>query len=125
MSNFVQIEIDVIYNEIPSIIAQIDEIAEASEWNAAQFIEARAKKNAPVSVDGNHGNPPGYMRDSIETGHDEIGWYVKVGAFYGAYVEFGTVRMAAIPFLTPAVEDAREYFKQDLSSRLSKLKGGI
>ena len=125
MSNYVQIEIDVIYNGIPSIIAQIAEVGAASEWNTAQFIKAHAKKIAPVSVDGNHGNPPGFMRDSIETGYDGFGWFVKVGAFYGAYVEFGTVRMAAIPFLTPAVEDARDYFEQYLKSRLSRLKGGI
>lgn len=32
---------------------------------------------------------------------------VEVGVFYGHFIEFGTVKTAARPFLTPAAEAAR------------------
>jgi len=36
----------------------------------------------------------------------EAVWYVRDGVEYGIYQEFGTVKMAAKPFLRPAVERA-------------------
>lgn len=47
----------------------------------------------------------GYMRASIHS--VQLGryhWQIRVGAFYGIFVEFGTRNMAAQPFLRPAAK---------------------
>jgi HK97 gp10 family phage protein len=53
----------------------------------------------------------GRLRGSItwRPGHDNEGPYVDVGSavLYAPYVEFGTSRMPAYPFLRPALEAAR------------------
>jgi hypothetical protein len=66
----------------------------------AQRVEAAQKQAAPVSPEGSHGRPPGYMRDSISRrpGRDEQGQFVDVGPTattpdghpYPLDVEFGT-----------------------------------
>lgn len=63
-------------------------------------IEAGAKQNAPVDT--------GALKNSIQgqmTGPAE--GEVDVGAEYGAYQEYGTYKMAAQPYLVPAVEVVR------------------
>lgn len=59
-----------------------------------------AKRRAPVSPDGSHGRPSGYLRSRIgwRLGHDPIGLYVDVmspattpdGKPYPLFVELGT-----------------------------------
>jgi len=59
-------------------------------------IQARARRAAPVDT--------GFLRNSIQVEHqDDLTSVVFVGAEYGPYVEFGTSRMAAQPYFTPAV----------------------
>jgi HK97 gp10 family phage protein len=63
---------------------------------AALDIEAQAKSKAPVDT--------GTLKNSIQA--TKVGtahWRVVVGADYGMYVEWGTGRMAAQPFLQPAI----------------------
>lgn len=67
-----------------------------------------AKDNAPVLS--------GALRDSIHVESDGDDHAVVVGVDYGAFVEFGTSRMAAQPYLGPAVAKVRKklakYFKK-------------
>lgn len=53
----------------------------------------------------------GRLRGSItwRPGGDETGWYVDIGSnvLYAPYVELGTSRAPAYPFLRPALEAAR------------------
>jgi HK97 gp10 family phage protein len=66
-------------------------------------IETDAKRRVPVRT--------GALRDSIHGRMlaDDEG-VVEVGADYGGYVEYGTVHMAARPYLTPAAEAQRGPF---------------
>lgn len=69
----------------------------------AADIEAGAKARAPVDT--------GFLRTSIQsemTGESEA--TISVGAEYGAFVEYGTRKTPAQPFLTPAVDAARPAF---------------
>lgn len=62
-------------------------------------IEQRAKILAPVDT--------GNLRRSIQTAFEgDLTAVVFVAAEYGIYVEFGTRRMRAQPFLLPAAEEA-------------------
>jgi HK97 gp10 family phage protein len=84
--------------------------AVARDINArAERVVQTAKRLAPVSPHGSHGRPSGYLRSSIgqETGHDGDGLYVDIvaEADYAIYQELGTSKMAAQPFLRPALDD--------------------
>ncbi len=66
--------------------------------SAALSVESGAKRRCPVDT--------GRLRASIHTEiEDEFKATVGTDVEYGPYVEFGTVRMAAQPFLFPAVEE--------------------
>jgi HK97 gp10 family phage protein len=61
-------------------------------------LEAGAKMRAPVDT--------GFLRNSIQTTFEsDLSAVVFVAAEYGVYVEFGTSKMRARPFLTPAVDE--------------------
>ena len=66
------------------------------------------------------GEPPavdsGTLINSISTlpGGTEFEAVVTVGAEYGAYLEFGTQRMDARPYVRPALEKARRALENDI-----------
>lgn len=66
-------------------------------------IEGKAKKNAPVDT--------GALRNSImaEEVSDYL-WQVGDSVEYGIYQELGTSRMAAQPFLIPALMSVEKWF---------------
>lgn len=70
---------------------------------AAVKIERRAKQLAPVDT--------GRLRGSVahELGRDGRGLVARIGTdvHYGIFVELGTRRMRAQPFLRPALDSAR------------------
>src|SRR5512146_1785279 len=84
-------------------------------------VESAAKVNAsqPHRAGPNTGSVPGHgpavrtgrLRSSItwKPGRDSVSEYVDVGTavFYGGFVEYGTTRMAARPYLRPALAAAR------------------
>ncbi len=61
----------------------------------AQIVAEAARGACPVDT--------GRLRASIEVSADGNSASVTAGAPYAAYVEFGTWKMAAQPFLTPAL----------------------
>lgn len=71
----------------------------------ARDIEGQAKAVVPVDT--------GFLKNSIQARPlGPLLWEVTVGAHYGVYVEFGTVRMAARPYLGPAVERMQPIFNE-------------
>lgn len=101
----------IVFNKIPELKGRARQRASAAVRKAAFDIEAGAKQRAPVDT--------GYLKGSIQaSGPDgkselkpgDLGATVGPGADYGIYVELGTRRMAAHPFLGPAAEAVREPF---------------
>jgi HK97 gp10 family phage protein len=77
----------------------------------ARTIEGAAKQRAPVDT--------GALKNSIQAQQRAaFHWEVTVGVEYGPYVEYGTSRAPAQPFLTPAVEGARGPFADALGRLL-------
>lgn len=69
----------------------------------AFIIEGKAKLAVPVDT--------GALKNSIKaSGLSQLEWEVAVGQAYAAFVEFGTSKMRAQPFLIPAVEGQRGPF---------------
>jgi HK97 gp10 family phage protein len=132
-------------NALPAAIAS--KIARQSMLKGARVIQREAKLRAPVRIEGGvrrfkkggKGRLPGYLRASIVARLKRvpgagityaIGW-TKL-AFYGAFIEFGTRRQAARPFLRPAADskfaEAVQTIGADLGPKIErearKLFGG-
>lgn len=79
----------------------------------AATVEGRAKARAPVDT--------GRLRDSIHTARDADGAeLVGTEVEYARFVEFGTVNMAAEPFLRPAAAGAAGEVTQAVADVLAK-----
>ena len=75
--------------------------------NTAKGIAKGAQQRAPVDT--------GHLRSSISYERlDEHAALVMVKATYGHFVEYGTRRMGAQPYLIPASEAERKPFEQRL-----------
>lgn len=105
----VQITWTVQENKIPALIANLETQVEAIVAKAALDIQANAQDRAPVDT--------GTLKNSIQAVRDgTASWRVVVGVDYGIYVEYGTVHMAAQPYLTPAVAVVRPQFLAALAA---------
>lgn len=94
----------VVYNRIPQLIAAVEAVSKARPKEIADKIASSARSRAPVDT--------GYLRSSISSVSVEAGKTAEVivGANYGAYVEYGTYKMAAQPYLGPAVDEHEAEF---------------
>lgn len=66
--------------------------------------EGYAKKKCPVDT--------GNLRNSITHVYDEDSAYIGTNVEYAPYVEFGTSRMKAQPFLRPAAENHVDEYRE-------------
>jgi len=124
--NFV---VDLDTRVLDSIIANNPQRAEGIIRKLAQQVEAETKNSMVDEGTGRTyvrggiahtasapGQPPavdtGNLKNSIQTNRvSQREYRVNVGAEYGIYLELGTSRMAARPFLTPAVERVAKYMR--------------
>lgn len=82
----------------------------------AKFIQKKAKEKAPVSEDGTHGRPKGFLKKNIKIKAEKTKtkgkkvYSVGIGgdAWYGVFSEYGTKKTRAKPFLRPALDENRD-----------------
>lgn len=83
---------------------------------AARFVQKKAKEKAPVSEDGTHGRPKGFLKKNIKIKAEKTKTKAKkvygvgVGgdAWYGVFPEYGTKKTRAKPYLRPAIDEHRD-----------------
>jgi HK97 gp10 family phage protein len=69
-----------------------------------EIVQSEAKALCPVSTEKTRpGGPHGELRASISHQVDGTEGYVGTNTEYAGYVEFGTCKMAAQPYLVPAL----------------------
>lgn len=113
---------------------QFDRLAETSKKKVMQKalnagiapIKKEAKANAPVRT--------GLLKKSIRskqlrfTENPAVGIFVSGKAYYWRFLEEGTSKMAAAPFLRPAAdskhEEGVEKFKEKLKAEIDKIMVG-
>lgn len=103
------IDLKIISDKLPALLAQMPELVMQIVEKTALDIVAQAQEAAPVRT--------GALRASIGmemTGPAEA--TVSVGVDYGLFVELGTVKMGAQPYLTPAVEANSQPFQDAFSA---------
>jgi HK97 gp10 family phage protein len=108
----------VVYNAIPALIAFVESESRAAVKASADRIAQKARNYAPVDT--------GALRNSIEAVSNIAGKEaeVRVSAPYAAYVEYGTYKMDAQPFLTPAVREEEAAFFASVGKGLFASFGG-
>lgn len=95
----------------------------------ALVTEGRAKRAAPVGTPestGIKGYTGGRLRSSIGIDFDtnRLGAEVATVVEYAPYVEFGTSKMAAQPYMTPAREAAVSEFPDTVAKHARRVTGG-
>ena len=126
--------------DFSKIAAKLDGITKAAEEGARPAAQAGAevfyqevKQRVPMSAkphkSGKKTYNPGTLRRAVyqafaerESGDGKamyrISWN-KTHAFYGRFIEFGTSKMAAKPFLRPAYDAARARALQAVQERMA------
>jgi HK97 gp10 family phage protein len=104
--------VELVFNRLPELEALLEQRAGEAVAKAAHDLEAHAKSMAPVDT--------GALRNSITAEQfAALAWIVAVGAEYGVYQEFGTVKMGAQPFLVPAFNTVAPVLTAALKGLLS------
>lgn len=103
---------EIVFNRLPELQGQLRQRASVAIRKAAHDVEARAKDIVPVDT--------GNLKNSIQTAMESdltaiVGTHVE----YAPYVEYGTRKMAARPYLGPAAEAVRP----SLESAMKELLG--
>lgn len=101
-------------------LKELDDMAnyEPTMTDIVLQIERDAKKGAPVDT--------GNLRASIESevhleDADTVAGFVGTNVEYAPFVELGTSRMGAQPFLRPAVEENRDLIEDELGATVEEL----
>jgi HK97 gp10 family phage protein len=90
-------------NKFPEIGSRMHSMLSAAVRKTAFDLEANAKDVVPVKT--------GNLKNSIQAiSKDDLNAEVRVGAEYGIYVEYGTRRMSARPYMRPAAEKVEPAF---------------
>lgn len=99
--------------------SRIDEVLDALQNQKAKVLEewgliaeAYASDYCPVDT--------GRLRASISHDTDEDTMYLGTNVEYAPYVELGTSRMDAQPFLRPAIENHMDEYKDIMNDVLSE-----
>jgi HK97 gp10 family phage protein len=103
-------------SRLPLLAARAQANAATTALATAKAIAAEAQANAPDAPPLGVG-----LVESINAkmvGPTEA--RVNVGAFYGLFLEYGTEKMGARPFLTPAAEAKRGPFVAAVGRRIVK-----
>lgn len=97
------------------VLSALEQAIERGLEKIGLTAEAYAKLECPVDT--------GRLRNSIthEVRIGEKAVYIGTNVEYAPYVELGTTRMAARPYLRPAAENHESEYKQFL---IEALKGG-
>lgn len=102
-------------NRIPMIIAAFPGLMEQAVAKTAFDIQEMAQSIAPVDT--------GYMAGTIWADVDGLRAEIKPEAEYAGYVEFGTYKMAAQPFMRPAADANEANFAALISQVVAGLMG--
>lgn len=95
-------------SRIPAIQAGCEPKASRAVAKTVADVESGAKAMAPVDT--------GNLRSSIQGQSGGLTGQVNAGAHYAIYQEYGTYKMAAQPFMTPAAEAAFPGFVSAMKS---------
>ena len=102
--------------QLMELINNIDKSSESILEEGCNLIKAQAKQLSPVD--------DGDLKDSIDTKFDNEKYkhtgYVYSDMDYAPFVELGTRFMPPQPFMYPAYQENKDFFKQRLINSINK-----
>ena len=96
-------------------VAKLEEVERIVEKHGSEM-QKKAVNNAS-KFRGHYVKPTGATKRSISVNSSKVGRFkyrVAPGTAYAAYVELGTRKMSAQPFIKPAFDEQKKQFKDDL-----------
>lgn len=103
------------YNNLPKLAKRLPLEVDAIVRTAAFAVEGYAKDIVPVDT--------GTLKNSIQTEHLEIAKAaIAPHTEYSAFVEYGTRKMKARPYMRPAAEKVAPQFFDELRNLEDKLR---
>lgn len=136
-------EFEIVYNHLPELTVEIEKVVSEMVRKAAFDIQALAQAQVKVvtgflkssiytvtkdesTYSSIPDNGQGELLPEVDRPADKGTAYVAVGADYGIYVEMGTSKMSAQPYLIPAAEAVRPAFVAAMTELEAALKiGGV
>jgi HK97 gp10 family phage protein len=107
--------VQIVYNHFPKLTAALRTAVHDIVMETCFGIETTAKIRCPVDT--------GALRASIHTEPlSETSGEVGTNIEYSVYVEYGTSKMGAQPYMTPAAEAERRHFMRKMSDLESRLE---
>lgn len=97
--------------------SQIERALEKVGLAAERYAKLACPVGTPEST-GIEGYIGGTLRNSISHTHDKNTAYIGTNVEYGPYVEMGTKKMAARPYLKPAIADHIQEYKNMIEQEL-------
>ena len=101
------------HNRLPEIIAKMPGLVSAVVKKTAFDIEEDARNFCPVDT--------GALQGSIEANVEEFYATIAPATEYAGYVEFGTWKMAAQPYMRPAADKNAPKFEAAMAAALASL----
>ncbi len=104
----VQLAAQIVFNNLPKLSKELHDAASRVVRKTALDVLDHAQSTVPVDT-GNLKNSlqPGSTDNVFEMEPGSLEAVVGTAVLYAAYVEFGTVKMAAQPYLIPAAESMK------------------
>lgn len=111
LTNAIQLDADGFMRDLLAHLKTLEVQTEDDLVRTGLRVQSAARSLCPVDT--------GRLRSSIvmRKGRDGLGFYVEIGTSvsYAPFVEFGTSRMRAQPFLLPAVAQATGFLRAEAS----------
>jgi|TARA_R110002020_G_scaffold329075_1_gene544991 HK97 gp10 family phage protein len=124
-----EFDVKVEYKANPKIF-QVEERLSAALEIAARHIEAKAKEDVPVDTGATKGSinaKPGataslsVFAQAISNVTGTLSWRIGPTTEYAPFLEFGTRRMAARPYMVPAIESERPKLVRAVKQLMSEI----
>lgn len=95
------------FDVTPEMVRKLGEAVQVTAQEVVKAAQRRCPAIAPKTSTG-------HLRNSIHITEDSAGLKAEVvaSADYAMYVELGTVKMEAQPFLTPGLQDCEVFFNE-------------
>ncbi|MFA7295790.1 MAG: hypothetical protein WC211_01225 [Dehalococcoidia bacterium] len=106
---------------LQNLIAHSDELAE----KAIRYVAFRTAGEARLNIRDQGAIDTSYMVNTTRARRlGRFMWSIGTAAFYGVFIEYGTIRMAARPWLMPAMGHAWQLLEQILRAALPDAANG-
>ena len=115
--------IEVTADNVHEVLSALKQAVENALEDIGGTAETYAKMKCPVGTPestGIKGYIGGTLRNSIDHEVEDNTVYIGTNVEYAAYVEMGTSKMAARPYLQPAVEDHTAQYMRMVEMELQR-----